>query len=99
MRAGRSVSADPEDIAEPILLPDVGPLFTAKLVNMSGGGLGLRIGPSEAGAAERRPFLWLRVDLRPQIPVPIAVTARLVHTHIDSGQNLYAGMAFDFAHN
>ena len=30
---------------------------------------------------------------------PIAITARLAHTHIDSGQNLYAGMAFEFHFN
>ena len=29
----------------------------------------------------------------------IAVTARLAHTHIDSAQNVYAGMAFEFAFN
>lgn len=84
---------------EPMILPDVGPRFGAMLVNISGGGLGLRIGPDEAGAAGARPYLWLRVDLRPQIAAPIAVTARVAHTHIDSSQHLYAGMAFDFVHN
>ena len=39
------------------------------------------------------------MDLRPEIPAPLAVTARLAHTHIDSEQNLYAGLAFDFAFN
>lgn len=88
-------------LAEPeqSLLPDVGPAFGARLLNLSGGGLGLRIERSDAGAIERRHHLWLRVDLRPDIPAPIAVTARLAHTHIDSEQNLYAGMAFDFAYN
>ncbi len=85
--------------AEPLLLPDVGPSFTSKLVNISGGGLGLRIGREEAGAMDRKPYVWLRVDLRPHIPAPIAVTARVAHAHIDSGQNLYVGLAFDFAHN
>ncbi len=32
-------------------------------------------------------------------PAANAVTARVAHTHIDSAQNLYAGMAFDFSHN
>jgi hypothetical protein len=84
---------------DPAILPEVGPKFPATLVNISGGGLGLRIGPGEAAAAERRPYLWLRVDLRPQVSAPIAVTARIAHTHIDSTQHLYAGMAFDFVHN
>ena len=46
-----------------------------------------------------RPFWWLRVDLRPEIQAPVAVTARLAHTHIDSTQALYCGMAFEFSHN
>lgn len=82
-----------------LLLPEVGPLFKAALVNISGGGLGLRLDRADAGALERRPHFWLRVDLTPQIPAPVAVTARLAHTHIDSAQNVYAGMAFEFAFN
>ncbi len=92
-------STNPDDAASSILLPDVGPMFKAQLVNVSGGGLGLRIDRSEAAAIERRPHLWLRVDLTPHIPAPIGVTARLAHTHIDSSQNVYAGMAFEFAFN
>lgn len=80
-------------------LPEVGPLFRSALVNISGGGLGLRLDRADAGALERRPHFWLRVDLTPQIPAPVAVTARLAHTHIDSAQNVYAGMAFEFAFN
>jgi hypothetical protein len=55
--------------------------------------------PENAKALSSRPFLWLRVDLRPDIPAPIAVTCRVAHTHIDSSQNVYAGLAFDFSHN
>src|SRR5690606_35522327 len=82
-----------------ILLPDVGALFEARLVNISGGGLGLVVSRDNAAAVSQRPFLWLRFDLRPHIPHPIAVTARVAHTHLDSSQNLYAGLAFDFTHN
>lgn len=89
------------DLSDPnsLLLPDVGPVFKGHLVNVSGGGLGLRIDRNEGPAIERRPHLWLRVDLTPHIPAPIGVTARLAHTHIDSSQNIYAGMAFEFAFN
>jgi hypothetical protein len=82
-----------------ILLPEVGPMFKAHLLNISGGGLGLMLRPEEGRALSSRPFLWLRVDLRPEIAAPIGVTVRMAHTHIDSGHNLYAGMAFDFSHN
>ncbi|MBC7834489.1 MAG: hypothetical protein H7Y88_05235 [Phycisphaerales bacterium] len=80
-----------------ILVPDVAPKFPAKLVNLSGGGLGLRIAHEDAASAERRPHLWLAVELTPEIPIPVTVTARIAHTHLDSSQNLYAGMAFEFA--
>jgi hypothetical protein len=89
----------PSSPDEPILLPDVGPLFRAKLLNISGGGLGIRISAADAVAAQRRPHIWLRLDLRPHIPIPVAVTARIAHTHIDSTQELHTGLAFDFSFN
>jgi hypothetical protein len=102
--SGESDGLSAADIAAPppidsLLLPEVGPMFAARLLNISGGGLGLLLAPEDARAIEARPFLWLRVDLRPEVPAPVAVTARLAHTHIDSSQCLYAGLAFDFAHN
>jgi len=80
-----------------LLLPEVGPRFNARLVNLGGGGAGLLIERGEASAADRARLFWMRVNLMPTIPAPIAMTARLVHTHIDSTQNLYAGMAFEWA--
>lgn len=85
--------------ADPLVLPEVGPPFRAKLVNIGGGGAGLVIERGENGATDRSRALWLRINLMPHIPAPIAVTAKIAHTHIDSGQNLYLGLAFDFAHN
>ncbi len=87
------------DDPDAILLPEVGPMFNGALLNISGGGMGLLVGPTDAAALASRPLIWLRVDLRPEIPAPIAITARVAHTHIDSAQQVYAGLAFDFAHN
>lgn len=84
---------------ESILLPEVGPMFQARLLNMSGGGLGLMVDRADMQTATMKPFWWLRVDLRPEIAAPVAVTARLAHTHIDSTQALYCGMAFEFSHS
>lgn len=84
---------------EPSVLPEVGPKFPAQLVNVGGGGVGLMIDRADAAAMERSRLYWLRINLMPHIPAPIAMTARLAHTHIDSTQNLYAGLAFDFAFN
>ena len=44
-------------------------------------------------------MFWLRINLTPHIPAPIGMTARLAHTHVESTQNIYAGLAFDFAYN
>ncbi|MBL8962988.1 MAG: hypothetical protein KF787_06025 [Phycisphaeraceae bacterium] len=85
--------------AAPAMLPEVGPGFTASLVNVGGGGAGLIVDRQDAPALECVRTLWIRIDLRPDIPAPIAMTARCVHTHIDSGQNTYAGLAFDFGFN
>lgn len=85
--------------SDSLLLPDVGPGFNARLLNMSGGGLGIMVNHEDIQTATSRPFLWLRMDLRPIIPEPVAVTGRIAHTHMDSGQNLYLGVAFEFAAN
>ena len=95
-RAGAPIDVDSPDS---LLLPEVGPMFRASLLNLSGGGLGLLLTQRDASVLQSRPHVWLRLDLRPEIPAPIGVTARLAHTHLDSAQNLYAGMAFDFTHN
>jgi len=95
MQRLRAEPSAPAPEIEP-LLPDVGPRFTAELVNISGGGLGLLVPPSEAAGLERARFLWMRLDLRPDVAAPIAMTGRLVHTHMDSAQNVHAGLAFEF---
>ncbi len=82
-----------------MLLPEVGPKFTGKLLNIGGGGVGIIFDRNEASSADRCRLIWMRVDLRPVIAAPIAMTARLVHKHIDSEQNLITGAAFDFAAN
>jgi hypothetical protein len=93
-------SAAPQPVGkEPIVLPEVGPRFNARLVNLGGGGAGLIVEKTDSAALDRARFFWLRVDLSPALRAPIAMTARLAHTHIDSMQNIYAGMAFDFAFN
>lgn len=81
------------------VLPEVAPSFRAELLNISGGGVGLLIAPSEAAALDLSRILWMRIDLRPRIAAPIGVTARVAHTHRDSEQNLHAGLAFEFQFN
>lgn len=83
--------------ATDLLLPEVGPKFSAKLMNVGGGGVGLLVEREDAAAAERARLVWMRINLMPRIPAPLGVTAKLVHSHLDSGQNLYVGAAFEFA--
>jgi hypothetical protein len=87
---------DPEEFG---LLPEVGPMFSASVLNVSGGGVGLLVGRSEGGSLERARTFWIRINLEPQIPVPLGVAARLAHQRIDSRQDIYAGYAFEFSHN
>lgn len=93
--AALAAATNPED--ESLTLPEVGPRFHAHLMNLGGGGAGLMVDKSESSAADRARLYWIRINLMPTIPAPIAMTARLVHTHMDSSQNLYAGMAFEWA--
>ncbi len=78
------------------VMPDVAPPFQAKLVNIGGGGVGLLVDKTEAHAVDTSRLVWLRLDLTPEVPLPIGMTARLVHSHRDSEQNLCLGGAFEF---
>ena len=92
----RSFPADGLDTA---LMPEVGPKFTATLLNIGGGGVGLRVEPQDTQALARHTVFWLRFSLPPELTTPICATAKLVHTSVDSTQHTYAGMAFDFSFN
>lgn len=96
---GRSFSPHATTDVESLSLPEVGPTFSAKLVNVGGGGAGLLIDRAEASSLDRSRMLWLRVDLRPHIATPLGMAARVVHTHLDSAGNVYAGVAFEFGTN
>jgi len=87
------------DAGKPTIQPEVGPPFPATLVNIGGGGAGLLIERRYAAGVEHHRLFWLTLSLAPDIPTPISVVARLAHTHIDSEQRVYTGMAFEFDHN
>ncbi|GAB4548763.1 MAG: hypothetical protein Tsb0013_09590 [Phycisphaerales bacterium] len=90
--AGNIKDDDPDSFT----LPEVGPPFAAKMMNIGGGGVGLVVQPEDHACLETARFLWLRIDLRPDMPAPLCVCARARHTHIDSTQSVYAGLSFEF---
>ena len=94
-RSGGTVTPSDDQMA----LPSVGPKFEARLANLGGGGVGLVVDKEHRGGIDSGKIFWLRMDLRPTIPAPIVLTAKLAHAHIDSQQNTYAGMAFEFGIN
>ena len=79
--------------------PTTGPSFKATLMNLGGGGVGLRVESAAAAALGRHRVFWIRVPLEPELELPLLVTGKVVHTHIDSMQRTYAGVAFDFTFN
>ncbi len=95
--AGRITPAGADTPA--FMLPEVGPGCGSTLVNIGGGGAGLLVDPLDASIFDRHKIFWLRVNLTPQVPAPLGITARVVHTHLDTTQRTYAGMAFDFSFN
>lgn len=80
-------------------LPTVGPKFTATLMNLGGGGAGIKVASENAVQFSRHRVFWMRLALRGELPVPICVTGKVVHTHMDSAQCTYAGLQFDFTFN
>ncbi len=81
------------------VMPNVGPRFTAQLANLGGGGVGLIVGSEDTGLLGRHRVFWLRLSLQPEMPIPVCVSGKVVHTHIDSTQRTYVGIAFDFSFN
>ncbi len=94
--AGAVGEPDPE--TDPTL-PEVGPSIKGSLVNIGGGGVGAIFDRGEGRGLDASRTFWMNIDLRPDIPAPLGVAAKLAHTHIDSEQRTYAGMAFEFSHN
>jgi len=80
-----------------LTLPDLGPSFPAKLLNISGGGVGLLVPNSSSSLLDAAPFLWMQIDLRPDLKSPLAVAARRAHQHLDANHNISVGLAFEFA--
>ncbi len=76
--------------------PTLGPEFSATLMNLGGGGAGLRVAPEFAGLLARHQRFWIELDLRPESILPLCATARIAHTHLEAGGATYAGIAFDF---
>jgi hypothetical protein len=81
------------------IMPEVGPRFSATLLNIGGGGVGLHILPEHGQTLFRHKLFWLRFSLPPELSVPICASAKLIHTHRESNQCIYAGLAFDFTFN
>ena len=54
---------------------------------------------SSRRSSRRAAAPWQAGQETPEIPAPVAVTARIVHTNIDLEQNVAAGLSFDFAFN
>lgn len=95
-----SIKPDPAVSNSGLLLPSVGPKFSARLLNVSGGGIGLLFDPKCQASVERNAFLWVKVNLNPVIETPVALTLKRCHTHMDSAHNLYGGFSFEFSfHN
>lgn len=82
---------------DPQMLPEVGPRFEARLANIGGGGVGLVVDKDNRSALDSVQQFWLSINLMPAVPAPLVMVARMAHTHLDSQQNTYAGLAFDFS--
>lgn len=92
-----STSSQPEDAGH-ATMPDVGPRFLTTMMNIGGGGLGLLVDPDDAHILAHHNLFWFRFTL-PGLVAPICAVGKIVHTHIESTQQTYAGIAFDFSFN
>ncbi len=81
--------------AQPVL-PEVGPPIGTKLINIGGGGVGLMAEFEHNSLLNRHRQYWMQLTLPPVLMTPFGVQARLAHTHLDSAQNIYLGIQFEF---
>lgn len=95
----RGESPEVPDITGPSIRPDLGPGIVGTLLNVGGGGIGVRIPPEHSQIANRNRVFWMRLDLPGANAIPILATAKLVHTHLQTDHSIYGGMSFDFSHN
>lgn len=88
-------------VQDPIELikPDLGSGFSASMLNIGGGGVGMLVSGGDAGVLNQQGPFWMRLDLTPTVPIPLSLTARLAHTRVDSSGDVHAGFAFDFVRN
>jgi c-di-GMP-binding flagellar brake protein YcgR len=91
---GEAGPLDAGDALAPTSIP-----ISGTLMNVSGGGVGIQVAPADAAALGRHRVFWVRIPLGKDHPVPIVARGKLLHTHIDSMQNTYAGIVFDFSYN
>ncbi|MDY7110191.1 MAG: hypothetical protein SYC29_16290 [Planctomycetota bacterium] len=94
-----SAGPEPFSLSDDSIMPEVGPRFSATLLNIGGGGVGLHVPPEHSQVLFRHKLFWTRFSLPPELSVPICASAKLIHTHRESSQHIYAGLAFDFTFN
>jgi hypothetical protein len=87
------------DLEDPTVRPDIGPGIVGTLLNVGGGGIGVRIPPEHSQIINRHRVFWLRLDMPGAMTIPILATAKLVHTHLQNDHSIYGGLSFDFSHN
>lgn len=95
----RGETPEVPDIMNPSIRPDLGPGLSGTLLNVGGGGIGVRIPPEHSQIVNRNRVFWMQLDLPGANAIPILATAKLVHTHLQTDHSIYGGMSFDFSHN
>ncbi|MBX9737671.1 MAG: flagellar brake protein [Phycisphaerales bacterium] len=78
------------------VMPEVGPRVTARLVNISGGGVGLSMTPESHSAIDRHAFTFVRMRLAPHVPAPLCMTVRRAHSKLESDGLIHVGCALDY---
>ncbi|MFK7960794.1 MAG: hypothetical protein AB8G96_09740 [Phycisphaerales bacterium] len=96
-RAEEGHTVAPVNFEDPGLRPELGPKFTGTILNLGGGGMGLRIPPEHARSVARHRQFWMRISMPESMPTPILASAKVAHTHMQNDQSVYAGLQFDFS--
>jgi c-di-GMP-binding flagellar brake protein YcgR len=86
-----------ENIPKPHF-PQIADPFSARLIDLSGGGLCVSVARTLKTTLDEKPMLWLQLTL-PEAVEPYYAAARIAHTHIESALVMQLGLSFSFEHN
>jgi hypothetical protein len=98
-QANQARHRDPDNPPPPTRMPELGPHFTADLLDISGGGLAFGLSLTFDALFDEHEHYWMQLDL-PEVSAPLYVAGRVIRVHRDAARAyIQVGISFVFDHH